>query len=119
MLTGAEYTEFSNARLGEELMPAVFRTATLLRVSRVRLPYLPPFQTALHRVPAPMQSLTRTCLEDTMQARTIVLTTEESDWIEFEIVRIEKHTVWQCDLPCSRTYLHRRHPTNIIPPISP
>src|SRR5216683_4961267 len=119
MLTGARYTEFSNGRLGERLMPAVLRTATLSRVSRVRPPYLPPIQTAMHRVPAPMQSLTRTCLEDTMQARTIVLTTEESDWIEFEIVRIEKHSVWQCDRPCSRTYRHRREHNKLMPAICP
>jgi uncharacterized C2H2 Zn-finger protein len=29
------------------------------------------------------------------------------DWIEFELVEIERWTVWQCARPCGKTYRHR------------
>jgi hypothetical protein len=44
----------------------------------------------------------------------------ESDWIEFEIVAIEKHTVWQCARPCGRTYRHRHeYSRKLLPAICP
>lgn len=51
-----------------------------------------------------------------MSARPIV----EEDWIEFEIIKIEKHSVWLCARPCSGTYRHRReHSKKLRPAICP
>lgn len=43
----------------------------------------------------------------------------EPEWIEFEMVQIEKHSVWQCARPCSRAYRHRREIPKILPAICP
>ena len=42
------------------------------------------------------------------------------DWIEFEVIQIERHSVWQCTRPCGKTYRHRHECSrHLLPAICP